>query len=284
MSEIIKTIQTTDSEIICCKQKLEELIVKRRECVSSMTLSDAVFLINKNRTEDSLLCIKPLIQTNGKKPTEAILYTTGTFPIGFLLQIKPGEISIQENYLKSKSIGLRFTSEKIESPVFPFCCVDNNTQKDALKACEELGLKVLLTWVTYYDLRYKGVKFKPENTEVFNPIWENQGSFLGFHKLCSKLSYILNQNMPGKVVSKLFTGVGMHCKMIEKKSIHEITHIAKISHYGIATDKKTEESVELQIENSSPQGSSHEHLSSWEHWQQEVEQREWDREMGHDFC
>ncbi|PCI27277.1 hypothetical protein COB55_06095, partial [Candidatus Wolfebacteria bacterium] len=134
---------------------------------------------------------------------------------------------------------------------------------------------VLVTWRSSYDLKYSQLRFEPKNTELLNPIWKSQGLFLEFDNLCSKIDTILSHNMPGKEFRKIFTSTILYCSLIETKSM------VKVSHYEIATGKKTEESVGLPSEK--PPTQSREHLSPSECWTREVEHRQWDRDIGHEW-
>lgn len=281
MSTTIASLHQTDSNIIACHKNLEGLLVKRQKDIASMTLVDAIFLINESRDKDAHMFVRPIKNADSKKTDHALLYTEGSFSIGFLLDMNPEENLIQENYLKSEAVGMRFASSKIKSPVFSFCCITKNIEEEVEKACRELKLKIIVTWESNYDRKYLSLRFDRGNTEMLNPVWESQGSFLKFESLCSKLDHLLSYNMPRREVEKNFTGTSLYCKLIERESTREVARTAKIFHYGIATCKTTEESVELIPKEPEPQ--SREHLSPWECWEREVEQREWDREIGHDF-
>lgn len=281
MSEIIKSIQQTDIDITSCHKRLEELTTKRQEDVVSMTIMDAVSLVNQNRAEDSCLYIRLIKETAGEKSGSALLYTKGSFSVGFLLGIKSGESFVNESSLRSKEVGILFASEGIQSPRFSFCDVYKGIEEDLTKICEGLEIKVLVTWRSSYDLKYSQLQFEPKNTDLLNPIWKSQGSFLEFDELCSKLDTILSHNMPGKEFRKIFTNTIMYCKLIERKSVNEVARIAKISHYEIATGKKTEESFKLQPEK--PTTRRREHLSPSECWAREVEHRQWDKDIGHEW-
>jgi len=134
-------------------------------------------------------------------------------------------------------------------------------------------------------LRYHLQKNKLQPIKLLNPIRKENDTLLVFDDLCPQLADILSYNMSGREFRKVFNGMMLYCKLIEKKSTYEVTKTVKVSHYNIATGESAEESSELpwaEKKTVAP-SQSHEHLSSWEQWEREVEQREWERNIGHDF-
>lgn len=274
MSKLIKSIHQDEADIFSHNKKIEELIAKRKESITSIDITDAIFLINENKESDLRLTVRSIEyygESYVKKPYRcAIIYTNNSFPIGLLVSYK----AIEQDY--RRYTGIRFISESIKSLPFSLEYVDNHNIEEIEKACKELGLKYIVAQVAEYE-RYE-IGSDSDKTEILN----TNSKFSDF---CSKLNDLLRYNMKGREIEEFFEGVNLYQKIIwleKDKKTDKKMRKAKISHYKISDCSKSKEVIDLEpVEPTLKR--EHVHMYSPEAWHDKIEDRKWQREIGNDW-